>query len=214
VGKRNLETAMQERTDLEFEVRWYPFQLNPNAPPETNKLEGYMKKFNASRQQCLAMAQNMQQRFKAAGLPYNFSETDKSGNTFDAHVLHTAAWEHGGAAAQDKVAERLFHSYFSEGNAPSDPTVLRDVAAEVGIDPAAVLQASSEEYKKTKEELKYGRKLGVTGVPHFVIYAEDGARKKLQVSGAQPPDEFAAVFEHISRARAAAEQNGYPSVKS
>lgn len=80
---------MKERTDLDFEVRWYPFQLNPNAPRESNKLEGYMRKFGTSKEQAMAMARQFGQRFKAVGLPYKFTESDKSGNTFDAHVLHT-----------------------------------------------------------------------------------------------------------------------------
>jgi len=191
---------MQERTDLDFEVRWYPFQLNPNSPPETNKLEGYMKKFGLPKEKCMEMAESMGQRFKAAGLPYNFREGDKSGNTFNAHVLHTAAWEQGGPVAQDKVAERLFQSYFAEGRAPSDPKVLKDVAAELGIDCAVVLDKSSEEFKKTKEELMYGRDLGVSGVPHFVVYTEENSGKKLQASGAQPPGHFVAMFDQLTPA--------------
>lgn len=190
---------MKERTDLDFEVRWYPFQLNPNAPRESNKLEGYMRKFGKSKEQTMAMARQFGQRFKAVGLPYNFTESDKSGNTFDAHVLHTAAWEHGGAAAQDRVAERLFQSYFAEGRAPSDPAVLSDVASELGIDSAAVLDKSSEESRKTKEELMYGRSLGVSGVPHFVMYSEENSQKKFQASGAQPPGHFAAIFDQLSQ---------------
>jgi|ERR1712232_1404402 len=172
---------------------------NPNAPPETNKMEGYMRKFGASEDQVKGMAQQMRQRFSAVGLPFNFTENDKSGNTFNAHVLHTAAWEHGGPAAQNEVAERLFQSYFAEGRAPSDPQVLKDVAAELGID-SAVLEKTSAEYDKTKEELKHGRDLGVTGVPHFVLYTEENSRNKLQASGAQPPGHFAAMFDQLSPA--------------
>merc|ERR1719424_2149091 len=57
----------------------------------------------------------MGQRFASVGLPFRFTETDKTGNSFEAHRVMTAAYEHGGPAAQDKAAEALFQSYFAEG---------------------------------------------------------------------------------------------------
>lgn len=76
--------------------------------------------------------------------------------------------------------------------------MLSDVASELGIDCAAVLDKSSEEFRKTKEELMYGRSLGVSGVPHFVMYSEENSEKTIQASGAQPPGHFAAIFDQLS----------------
>merc|ERR1719408_875509 len=76
----------------------------------------------------------MRQKFEAVGLPFRFTETDLTGNTFDAHRLLTADYDKGGAAMQDKVCEMLFQSYFAEGKAPSDPAVLKQVANAAGLD--------------------------------------------------------------------------------
>merc|ERR1712207_114189 len=93
----------------------------------------YMKKFGRSKQETMQMAEGMRQKFAAAGLPFNFKETDLTGNTFDAHRLLTAAYEKGGAAMQDKACESLFHSYFVDGRAPSDPAVLKAAADAAGL---------------------------------------------------------------------------------
>lgn len=189
---------MSKRTDLEFNVRWYPFQLNANAPEQSNKLEMYMKKFNMSKEQAMQKADWMGQRFKEAGLPFRFTENDLTGNTFDAHRVLTAAYEQGGPDAQDKAAEKLFHSYFAEGKAPSDPAVLQAAADAAGLDGAGMMADRTKAAQKTKEEFDEGRKWRVTGVPHFVVY-EENSSQKAQVGGAQPPEEFLALFNKIAK---------------
>lgn len=51
VGKRRLEKAMSTFAgQLDFEVRWHPFQLDPTAPVEgRNKMEMYYEKFGKAR---------------------------------------------------------------------------------------------------------------------------------------------------------------------
>lgn len=180
---------MAKRTDLEYCVRWLPFQLNANSPPQTSKLEMYMSKFGMSKDQAMQKSEMMRQKFASVGLPFNFTESDLTGNTFDAHRLLTAAYESGGPEAQDKACERLFHSYFAEGRAPSDPAVLKTAAEAAGLDNFD----ASTAVKQTNEEMQIGQRLGVTGVPHFVIYKE-GSTNKQQVGGAQPPEEFVKVL--------------------
>ncbi|BAF12527.2 Os03g0598900 [Oryza sativa Japonica Group] len=44
VGKKNLEKAMEQNKDkFDFEVRWHPFFLNPNAPKEGIKKSDYYR---------------------------------------------------------------------------------------------------------------------------------------------------------------------------
>lgn len=191
---------MSKRPDLDFIVRWYPFQLNADAPQQSNKVEMYMKKFGMSKDEALSKGDWMGQKFKDAGLPYKFTDTDLTGNTFEAHRVMTAAYDKGGPDAQDKAAEKLFECYFAEGKAPSDPAVLRAAADEAGLDGAALLADKTISAKETKEEFATGRSFGVTGVPHFVIY-EESSTKKTQLSGAQPPEQFLQVLSQVARAQ-------------
>eukprot|EP00440_Ansanella_granifera_P072799 gb/GFBE01079002.1/.p1 GENE.gb/GFBE01079002.1/~~gb/GFBE01079002.1/.p1 ORF type:complete len:189 (+),score=54.93 gb/GFBE01079002.1/:1-567(+) len=188
---------MKKHHGLDFNVRWLPFQLASGAPAKSNKLEMYMNKFGMSKETAMQKSDMMRQKFQAAGLPWRFTESDLTGNTFDAHRVLTAAYAHGGAAAQDKVCELLFHSYFAEGRAPSDPEVLKAAADAVGLDGGALVADASKAAAETKDEMSIGRKLGVTGVPHFVIKAE-GTTGEHQVSGAQPPEYFDAVLASLS----------------
>lgn len=190
---------MSKRPDLEFAVRWYPFQLNKDAPQSSSKLDMYMKKFGMSKEQAMQKGDWMKGNFQRVGLPFRFTETDLTGNSFEAHRIMTAAYQHGGPAAQDKAAEKLFHSYFAEGKAPSDPASLKEAADAAGLDGAAVLADTSMAAAETKQEFITGQQLGVSGVPHFVIY-EENSKKKEQVSGAQPPEEFQQIFSGIARA--------------
>ena len=45
---------------------------------------------------------------------------------------------HGGASAQDKAAEALFHSYFAKEKAPNDPEELKEAAKAAGLDSTSV----------------------------------------------------------------------------
>ncbi|CAB4305169.1 unnamed protein product [Prunus armeniaca] len=49
VGKKNLDKALEASRDrYDFEVRWHPFQLNPNAPKEgVDKKRYYEEKFGS-----------------------------------------------------------------------------------------------------------------------------------------------------------------------
>eukprot|EP00913_Durusdinium_trenchii_P031760 g29745.t1 len=115
--RRNLEGAMKQCSEVDFEVRWLPFQLDPAASEKaSSRMEAYAKKFGKGKEEVKQMGAWMKSKFDAAELPYNFTEyqTAKVSNTFDAHRVLTAAYKHGGAAAQDKAAEALFHSYFAK----------------------------------------------------------------------------------------------------
>lgn len=189
---------MSERTDLEFNVRFLPFQLNEDAPQQSSKLEMYMNKFGMSKEQCMYKSEAMRQRFDAVGLPFRFTETDLTGNTFDAHRVITAAYSKGGAAAQNIVCEQIFKSYFAEGRAPSDPDFLWAAADSVGLDGVALVTDPSYGAAETEEAMEIGRSHGVTGVPHFIISME-GSEGSQELHGAHPPENFAAVLEYLSR---------------
>eukprot|EP00927_Polykrikos_kofoidii_P019385 TRINITY_DN19054_c0_g1_i1.p1 TRINITY_DN19054_c0_g1~~TRINITY_DN19054_c0_g1_i1.p1 ORF type:complete len:194 (-),score=39.62 TRINITY_DN19054_c0_g1_i1:135-716(-) len=191
---------MKQRSDLQFDVRWLPFQLNPDAPEQpTSKMEGYMRKFGKSREEVAQMAQWMGGKFREVDLPYNFTDSGLVSNTFEAHRVLTAAYEQGGDAAQDKAAEVLFHGYFADERAPNDVDLLRSAAEAAGLDGAELVANKDIAADKTREEFLVGKRMGVTGVPHFSITSGDGSRRPLEVSGAQPPEQLLAAFDRVAR---------------
>ncbi|CAJ1461777.1 unnamed protein product [Effrenium voratum] len=190
---------MKQCPDLDFEVRWLPYQLNPSASQEPqSRIEAYQKKFGKGIEEVKAMGGFMKSKFDAVELPFNFTDKAKISNTFDAHRVLTAAFKQGGAAAQDKAAEVLFEAYFAAEKAPNDPEALKKAAAAAGL--AENVLDKSFAAEETKEEMKVGQQLSARGVlhgvPHFVI-SED--TRVAQISGAEPPESFVQAFQRVAK---------------
>uniref|UniRef100_A0A8R7QZM4 DSBA-like thioredoxin domain-containing protein n=1 Tax=Triticum urartu TaxID=4572 RepID=A0A8R7QZM4_TRIUA len=217
VGKKNLEKAMEQTMDkFDFEVRWHPFFLNPDAPKEgVKKSDFYKTKFGpvqferatARMREVLSfnltmlfihMAYNVYlavailflQMFRGLGFEYDMSGL--TGNTMDSHRLITLAG-HQGYDKQNALVDELFVSYFCQGKYIGDRQVLMDAARKVGIEGAEeLLLDPSKGVDEVKEELnKYSS--GISGVPHFVING------KYQLSGGQPPNIFMRAFETAAK---------------
>jgi predicted DsbA family dithiol-disulfide isomerase len=183
LAKRNLDAALAALPGVSVTVRWRPFMLDPGIPPEGADRQSYMlQKFGAERLKTLhdpLIAAGEQY-----GIPYDFDAITRTPNTLDAHRL--IRWSHT-AERQTQVVERLFMSYWAEGQDIGDREVLAGCAADAGINPGQIreLLASSQDVEETKAEIQHAAKMGVTGVPLFIL----GQRYALQ--GAQPPDVIA-----------------------
>jgi predicted DsbA family dithiol-disulfide isomerase len=191
IGKRRLEKALRALApQVEPQVVWHPFELNPEMPREGTERRAYRRaKFGS-----LEASQALDARLAAAGategIPFAFDRIRRTPNTFDAHRL---IWFAQRESVQEPIVEALFRTYFLEGQDIGQRTTLVDVAVASGMDreraerflegdegAAAVRQAEAEAWS-----------LGIHGVPHFVI---DG---KFAVSGAQSAEVLTAVFDRI-----------------
>ena len=183
IGKRRFETALAgfEHRD-EVIVIWRSFQLDPNAPTtaDGDPLDRLVAKYGMSR----ADAERAQARVTATaatvGLDFHLDRA-RSGNTFDAHrLLHLAL----AAGRQTDLKERLMAGYFVEGEAVGEPEVLALLATEVGLEESAVdeVLASDAFAAEVRQDELEARRLGISGVPFFVIDRRYG------ISGAQPSE--------------------------
>jgi predicted DsbA family dithiol-disulfide isomerase len=188
IGKRRLEAALARlATDdpgRAARIRWHPFQLNPDLPPEGVDRRTYLeKKFGGP-----ARAAQIYDRVRAAGrtvdIPFAFEAISRQPNTQHAHRL--IAWAQSAAApdAVDALVERLFHAYFLEGRHVGDPAELVQIASESGLDAAAAraLLDSDRFGPEVRDSNERARAAGIDGVPFFVF---DG---KVAIGGAQEPD--------------------------
>lgn len=195
IGKRRLERALAAEPAGSIEVGWRPFQLNPEMPDEGMSRRDYLRaKFGED---------DGGDRYKhviAAGLeegiPFAFEKMQRTPNTVRAHRLIRYATR---AGTPDALVERLFVAYFVETRDVGDIDVLAAVAGEVGLDAQAVRAylLSDEDDALIREEDAFARRMGIHGVPCFVI------DRKFMVSGAQPPEIISQVLQRVRESAAA-----------
>lgn len=191
VGKRRLERALT-LVGSEVQVTWRPFQLNPTMLSDGMDRTAYLKaKFGS-----VEAFGRMEEQLLAAGadeqIPFAFEKIQRTPNTFAAHRLVWYAEQQG---TQDNVVEALFRAYFLEGKHIGDVTTLTHVAAEAGLDRTETEEflESEKGVVEVKAEEAVGRRLGIRGVPYFVI---NGA---VAISGAQPPDIIVSAIQQAEK---------------
>ncbi|MCB0978018.1 MAG: DsbA family oxidoreductase [Acidimicrobiales bacterium] len=183
VGLANLDSAMARFTHADdVEVVLHSFQLEPNAPhrDDTPLVELLARKYGTTVEQMRANQQRLVDLGAERGIDFRFDDAIRA-NTFDAHRLIHLAASHGlGRAMKD----RLGAAHFTEGKAIGDPEVLRAEAAAVGLpaDEVDDLLTGDARADEVAADVEAARRLGVTGVPFFVIDGRYG------VSGAQPAE--------------------------
>lgn len=191
IGKRRFEKSLVERPDVDVELAWMPFQLNPDMPPDGMDRQEYLSlKFGGAER-----AKDVYAPVEAAGaeegIEFQFNAMQRTPNTLHSHrLIHYAGSQPSG---QDAVVEALFESYFSRGENIGDIDVLVDCAAAAGLDPSAARDylESESDMPKVREQDVMARQMGIQGVPFFVI------ARKYAVSGAQSPDVFVQVFDTL-----------------
>jgi predicted DsbA family dithiol-disulfide isomerase len=190
IGKRRFEAALARfphRDDVE--VTWRSFELDPDAPrePQGPPAERLAAKYGMSVEQAEQLNAQVTETAAQDGLEYHLDRA-QGGNTFDAHrMIHLAA-SHG---LQDEAEERLMRAYFGEGEAISDPETLVRLVAEAGVDAgeARAVLAGDDYADAVREDEELATRLGVRGVPFFVLGRRYG------VSGAQPAEALLQALE-------------------
>lgn len=169
IGKHHLERAIA-LLDGKVAVTqlWRPFELNPDMPKGGVERSLYrMRKFG-SLEHSARLDARVAEAGRAAGLEFHHDLMRWTPNTFDCHRL---IWFAGKDGPQDALVEALFRAYFMEGRNIGDHAVMADIAEAAGLDRIRVeaLLGGSEGSTEVAEELARGRRLGVNGVPTFVI---------------------------------------------
>ena len=188
IGKRHVEQAIsqwrEKHPDAAVNVRWHPFQLNPDLPLEGTDRKGYLEQKFGGPERAKEIYARVSAAGRNAGLELNFDGILKQPNTLAAHALIAYAQTADDGVHADAVAERLFKAYFVDGEFIGDMDVLVAIAAGCGLDADATRAVLSE--RATLDEIAAQdvnvRQQGITGVPFFIF------NQKVALSGAQPPD--------------------------
>ena len=191
IGLAALDKALERvGPGLDVELHMQPFELNPGMPPEGEEVAGYLKdKYGMSDEQFKAGQAQLAARGEQEG--FRFGERKHVWNTFDAHRMVRWAGTEGLPGTQHALKRAMFAAYHGEGRNPSDPGVLLELVAAVGLDVnrAREVLGSDEFADEVRAAEKFWQELGIHGVPAVII------NRKHLISGGQP----SAVFERALR---------------
>ncbi|KAJ2171992.1 hypothetical protein IWW41_002438 [Coemansia sp. RSA 2522] len=114
-------------------------------------------------------------------------------NTLDSHRLIDYAKLSGSSDAEEKVVKSLFRRYFEQEEDIGDHDVLLGAAEDAGLDrqQAKAYLESSDGVEALQERMRQVKKLGVTGVPFYII------NNRFGVSGAETPETFVSAFKQV-----------------
>lgn len=203
LGKARLELAIAEVQDqVGVDVNWRPYQLNPDIPPEGVDQKAYLEEKLGGAEAVARGHEMLTKLGQEVGIEYDFAAIRIGPNTLDAHrLLHWASME--GREVQDRVATALFKANFEEGRNVGDHAVLAEIAESCGMDRklAENLLASDADRDAILGEIDAAQKMGVTGVPFFII---DG---QYAISGAQTPDVLADALRDVAKLKAEARKS-------
>lgn len=208
IGYCKLEKGLALLGDeVSAEIRWRPFELNPQMPPEGEDSAGHvMRKYGRTAEQAAAGRKQIAGIAAEAGYSFDYTGEGEAPpawmwNTFLAHKLLSHALAGYGAAVQTRLKLSLFDAHFQQRRNVSDPAVLLDLAEAAGMDRARAEKALSDEaldqYVRGEEELAYD--LNISGVPAMVVNG------KYLIPGAQEPETYANAIRRVLEKEARAE---------
>ncbi len=205
IGYKHLERALETlEGEIDAEIRWLPFELNPDMPREGEESRAHIaRKYGRTPEQAAAGSDMMAERARAAGFPFDYTgdgtpPASRLWNTFDAHKLLGWTLATHGANAQTRLKLALFAAHFQQRRDMSDRDVLLDVAEAQGLDRAAAGSAFDDpaltETVRAEEQSAFEH--NITGVPAMVI---DG---QFLVPGAQESETYINVLRKVVARRA------------
>ena len=206
VGWGSLQKGLEQLDgEIEADIRWHAFELNPDMPPEGEESTAHIaRKYGSTPEQSKAVQGRMREAAQNAGVSLDYDGPDPEPqrwmwNTFDAHKLLTWAGEEHGAARQTELKLALFRAHFNERRKIADHDVLLDVAEAAGFDRAGAeaALASEELAHKVRAEERAAWDLNITGVPAMVV------ENKFMIPGAQPPEAYADALRRVAEKAAA-----------
>ena len=189
VGWSRLKRTLALRPDIAAQIRWRPYQLNPELPPEGVDRKTLMAaKFGADPDRTRPMLENLQRQAAEDGLELKFDEIEKSPNSNAAHRL--IVW----AEMEDKgpaVAEAVMRAYWTELKDVGDPQVLTEIGADNGMDREMLARRFADGAGKefVDRACETATQSGIQGVP-FMIFGN-----RVAVSGAHAPDELVKAMD-------------------
>lgn len=201
IGYGQLQQALGTlEGEIEAEVRWRPFELNPDMPQEGEEQEVHLqRKYGRSAEEGAKVRGQMKSIAESAGVSLNYEGGEEPAplammwNTRACHRLLTFALEEAGPRVQTELKLALFKAHFNERRDLSNSEVLLEIAASVGLHKLAAKAAldDAELNARVEAEEREAWEHNISGVPAMIING------KFMVPGAQGPETYVNVLRKV-----------------
>jgi len=212
IGYGQLTKALQElEGEIAAEIRWRPFELNPDMPPQGEEQEAHLRrKYGRPAEEGARIRGQMKAIAESAGVSLSYEGEGPDGegappammwNTRDCHKLLAFALEQAGPEVQTALKLALFRAHFNQRRNLGDRTVLLDIAAAAGLHREAAKAALDDpdlEASVVAEEAQ-AWDMNISGVPAMIVAG------RFLIPGAQGPEVYVNALRRVAeKVRAAA----------
>jgi len=201
IGYKQLETALAGlEGEIAAEIRWRPFELNPDMPPEgEDQAEHVQRKYGRTPEQAAAGRAQMAEIAERVGYSFAYagegeSPSGRMRNTFLAHKLLAHALRAHGPEAQTRLKLALFDAHFQQRRDVSDRAVLGEIFEAVGL-PRHEAEIAFDDpvlAELVRAEQARAWDMNISGVPAMVVNG------KFLIPGAQEPETYAAALRRVA----------------
>lgn len=196
VGLAGLETALQRlQPGITAELRFQPFELNPQMGPEGEDVgEHLTKKYGSTPEQQAQIRETIRARGAAAGFAFNQAGRGRIWNTFDAHRLLTWAEAEGAPGQQHALKKALLEAHHGRAESPADPAVLLAAVQQAGLDEHRAQQvlAGDAFADEVREREQFFSRAGISSVPAVIV------NERHLISGGQPAEVYEQALRQIA----------------
>jgi predicted DsbA family dithiol-disulfide isomerase len=170
-------------------VNWYPFQLNPDIPPEGLPFDVYLTKRFGSPANLEPVLEHLVEEGKEAGVGFRFDRIRHVPNTLPVHQVMQRAEALG--LNQSALADDLMSAFFEEGQNIGERGALIDIAERHGMTAAETREAigSDQVRQVVVQREAQVRSSGLMTAPGFLL------NRRLLVVGAQPTESIVTAFD-------------------
>lgn len=153
-----------ENPNVEFQLEFFPYQIDPDRDTTSDKLQHYKEKF--SEEDFEDFKERLTKITDSLGIKINFGGVIS--NSFNSHRL---IWWSKQFGKQPQVVENLLHLYFDKNKDIGDFEDLADAAEEAGLDKQKTLEflKGTEGTEEIKALLQENMVNEIINVPHFTL---------------------------------------------
>ena len=185
--------------DVTFTVKYFPYQLYPEASKEgEDRYEWYKKSRYGDSADKMKMYTTLMTAYGvSAGIDFKFGGT--VANTMDAHRVIQHFQEEKGPETADRIINSLYSQFFENERHPSTDDTLLKATTDAGVPESEAklfIEDKSDGLMDTKMLIREQAGNGVDSVPYIVI---EGKRRDITLVGAKEVEEYEKALAQIAK---------------